>query len=79
MSDDNEDHVGMNGSYVSLKEHMNARFAAMDQATKLALETVKVASDNTAVRENQRSTQMISIVSLIVTIALGVYMLARHL
>ena len=64
---------------VSLKEYVDVRFTAMDMATKLALETVKVAMDNTAKADSQRVTQLLSIISMIISVGFGVYMMARHI
>lgn len=67
-----------NGNAVSLKDYMDSRFAAQDKATALALETVRVASDTTSVRDSARQTNMLSLLSILVSVALSVYMIAKH-
>jgi hypothetical protein len=73
----NEDNLNGSG-HVTLRDYVDGRFTAIDNQTKLALETVKVAMDNTAKADSQRLTMLISVLSLIVSVAFGVFMLARH-
>jgi hypothetical protein len=60
---------------ISLKEYVDTRFDAQDKATSLALETVKVAMD----KDDRKTTTLLSFVSIILTVALGVYTLTKHL
>jgi hypothetical protein len=59
---------------VSLKEYVDTRFAAESKAVILALETVKVAME----RDDRRLSTWLSILSIVVSVAVTVYMLAKH-
>jgi len=60
---------------ISLKEYVDTRFDAQDKATSLALETVKVAMD----KDDRRLTSLLAVISIILTVALAVYTLTRHI
>lgn len=60
---------------VSLKEYVDTRLAAADRAVILALETVKVAME----RDDRKLSNIIAIVALVVSVAVSVYTLARHI
>lgn len=60
---------------VSLKEYVDTRLAAADRAVILALETVKVAME----RDDRKLSNIIAIVALVISVAVSVYTLARHI
>jgi len=59
---------------VSLRDYIDTRLAALDRATILALETVKVAMERT----DQGRNTWIAILALLVSTATLVYMIAKH-
>jgi hypothetical protein len=59
---------------VSLRDYVDTRFAAESKAVILALETVKVAME----RDDRKLSSTLSVIAILVSVAVGVFEIARH-
>jgi len=59
---------------ISMRDYVDTRFEAQNKAVELALETVKEAMK----RDDRRVSNLLSIVAIIVSVAFGVWTIARH-
>ena len=57
-----------------MRDYVDTRFEAQNKAVELALETVKEAMK----RDDRRVSNLLSIVAIIVSVAFGVWTIARH-